>query len=506
MTKPSQAAPKAAQKLCNKSLEAWRKASPAPEFALPDYPREGGAERIVHIGVGGFHRAHMAVYCDMLMRLHGVRDAGICGVGLLPGDAHMRDALGAQDGLYTVVERSAEGQKARIIGSLTSYLHAPSNPEAVVAKMADAETDIVSMTITENGYYSNEGTGELDETHPEIKHDLSHPDAPKTVYGYLVLALRRRFEAGIAPFTLMSCDNMQQNGHILRRMLLAFTRRLDPTLADWLAEKGAFPNSMVDRITPRTTDSDREMVAQRFGIEDAWPVVTEPFLQWVIEDKFSAGRPPWEKVGAQFVPDVEPYEMMKLRLLNASHSALGYAGYLCGFQFIHEVMTDPQFNRYIKRMMAEEVRPRLPAVPGIDLDEYCATLIERFSNPTIADQVTRICMQGSGKMPKYILPPLMDQLAKGGQIKLLTLCVAAWFRYLDGRDEKGRDFTIEDPMAELLQKKAREGRDDPRALLAVPGLFSEDLTHSPAFLQELTQALQRFYRDGARATLAHYLE
>lgn len=498
------AAPKAV-KLSNKSVEAWRRAPGAKDVALFDYPRAGGNESIVHVGVGGFHRAHMAVYCDMLMRLHG-EQAGICGVGLLPADAHMRDALLAQDGLYTVIERSAEGHKARVVGALTSYLHAPSDPEAVLAKMADKGTQIVSMTITENGYYRNEATEELDETNADIAHDLKNPEKPQTIYGYLILALQRRRAAKLPPFTLMSCDNVQQNGNMLRKMLLTFAERIDPKLAAWLGEHGAFPNSMVDRITPRTTDSDREMLANKFGIDDAWPVVTEPFLQWVIEDKFSAGRPAWEKVGVQFVPDVEPYEMMKLRLLNASHSALGYAGYLCGFQYIHEVMLDPQFDRLIRRMMAEEVRPCLTKVPGINLDDYCKTLIHRFSNPTIGDQVTRICMQGSGKMPKYIFPPLEDMLHKGGPTALLTLCVAAWFRYLTGLDEKGRDFTIEDPMAEVLQQKAREGKDNPRVLLSVPGLFSEDLVGNETFVNQLTEALQRFYRDGARATLAHYVE
>ena len=503
MTSPSGPS-QAARKLSAAAIEAF-KSSHAGRFTLPTYPREKLKQGIVHIGVGGFHRAHMAVYLHELMQRGNV-DWGICGVGLLPGDAGMRDALKSQDGLYTVVERSAEGESAHVVGSIANFLLASEGKEAVIAKMADVGTRIVSLTITENGYYCNEATGELDKHNADIAHDLADLADPKTVYGYLAVALERRYKAKQKPFTVMSCDNMQQNGTLLRKMLLSFCRQVRPELAQWLADHGAFPNSMVDRITPRTTVADREMLATQFGIDDAWPVVTEPFMQWVIEDEFCDGRPPWEMVGAQFVKNVEPYEMMKLRLLNASHSAMGYLGYLAGFQYIHEIIADPQFRRYIRAMMADEVRPLLPDVPGIDLDVYCETLLTRFANPTIMDQATRICMHGSGKMPKFILPSIQDQVQRNGTIRLLSLCVASWFRYLTGKDEQGRAYTIDDPMAQELTARAEEGGTDPRVLLATQGLFSDVLRNSPAFRHELEVALKSLYEDGARATLAHYVD
>lgn len=494
-----------ARKLGREAARHWQAHPPVPAFELPQYAREDITAGIVHIGVGGFHRAHMAVYLHQLMQRKNTQ-WGICGVGLLPSDAGMRDALKSQDFLYTVAERSAEGEKAHVIGSIVDYLLASDGADKVIAKMADKGTHIVSLTITESGYFCNEATGELDKQHPDIAHDLNDPDHPKTVYGYLTLALERRQKAGLKPFTLMSCDNLQQNGTLLRKMLLAFVRQVRPALAQWLADEGAFPNTMVDRITPRTTVADREMLAKTFGIDDAWPVVTEPFMQWIIEDDFCDGRPPWEEVGAQFVKNVESYEMMKLRLLNASHSAMGYLGYLAGYQYIHEIIGDPQFRRYIRAMMASEVRPLLPEVPGIDLDVYCETLITRFSNPTIMDQATRICMHGSGKIPKFILPSIIDQVKRDGPMRLLSLCVASWFRYLTGKDEQGRAFTIDDPMAHELQARAEEGKNDPRVLIATPGLFPDSLRASPAFLQEVREALESLYKHGARATLAKYQE
>ncbi|RYE99967.1 MAG: mannitol dehydrogenase family protein, partial [Oxalobacteraceae bacterium] len=408
--------------------------------------------------------------------------------------------------MYTVVERSAEGSKARIIGSITSYIYAPGNTDAVIAKMAHADTRIVSLTITESGYYCNEATGELDAKHPDIVYDLAGKGAPRTVYGYLFSALKKRFDDRQRPFTVMSCDNVQQNGTMARKMLLAFAKARDPKLAEWISENGAFPNSMVDRITPRTHDADKVSLAEHFGVEDAWPVVTEPFMQWVIEDDFADGRPLWEKVGVQVVGEVEPFELMKLRLLNASHSAMGYLGYLAGFTYIHEVINHPQFHKYIHNMMQQEVKPLLPHIPGVNIDAYCDTLLHRFANPTIQDQVTRICMGGSGKMPKFIMPSISDQVARGGKHRRLALCVASWFRYLTGKDEHGKAFTIDDPMAKELQAKALTGGNQPMVLLGVESLFGDDLRHSKVFVEELTSALESLYRDGALATLAKYVE
>lgn len=471
---------------------------------VPTYQRNNVKQGIVHVGVGGFHRAHLAVYVDTLLEHFDVRDWSICGVDLQPFAAPMRDALKKQDNLYTMMECATEGNSARVVGSITDYLFAPDNSEAVIAKMAHPDTHIVSMTVTESGYYVNENTHELMEDHPDVAADLAGGQPPRTVFGYLYAALARRHAAGLRPFTVMSCDNMQKNGDISRSMLLAFARRQNPEVAQWIAEKGAFPNSMVDRITPRTSDANKVSLAKDFGVEDAWPVVTEVFNQWVLEDKFADGRPPFEKAGVQVVPSVEKveeYELIKLRLLNASHSAMGYAGYLAGFKHIDEVIANPVFRKYIFNMMKEEVKPLLPQIPGVSVDDYCDTLLRRFGNKTLKDELPRICLGGSGKIPQFIMPSIAEQLQAGGSLRRLTLCAAAWFRYLEGVDEQGRVFKLDDPMAEELQAKAREGG---LALLEVESLFGDDLRNNDRFVSELKSALESLRQDGAMKTVAKY--
>lgn len=471
----------------------------------PNYDRSGVAQSIVHIGVGGFHRSHQAVYIDDLCQDHGVTEWGFCGVGLLAHDTGIRDALRSQDCLYTVVERSADGDQTRVIGSIVEFLFAPDNPEAVIEKMASNDTRIVSLTITEGGYFIDQGTGEFQEDHPSIVHDLAHPDRPECAFGYLLEALERRRQRGMKPFTVLSCDNVQGNGDVTRKVMLRFAELRDPSLKNWLAEQGAFPNCMVDRITPATTDADRALVRESFGIEDAWPVVTEPFRQWVIEDRFCNGRPAFEKVGVQMTPDVHPYETMKLRLLNAGHSAMGYLGYLAGFEYIYEIMADPQFRKSIRDLMNEEVTPILKPVPGVDLDEYKETLIERFANPTVKDQTSRICLDGSAKMPKFILPSIREQLAHGGPVRRLSLAVASWCRFLAGTDEQGKPIEIQDPMADELHQHAKAADKDLRPFLGMREIFGDDLPQSPVFVQQVGDALQSLYDVGAKATLVKYL-
>jgi mannitol 2-dehydrogenase len=471
---------------------------------VPTYQREGVKQGIVHVGVGGFHRAHLAVYVDTLLEQFNVQDWSICGVDLQQFAAPMRDALSQQDNLYTMIECDTEGTSARVIGSITDYLFAPDSSEAVIAKMAHPDTHIVSMTVTESGYYINENTHELQIDHPDIAADLAGADPPKTVFAYLYAALARRHAAGLKPFTVMSCDNMQKNGDISRNMLLAFARHQNPEVADWIAANGAFPNSMVDRITPRTNDADKAQLAARNGVEDAWPVVTEVFHQWVLEDKFVDGRPPFEKAGVQVVPNVhkvEEYELIKLRLLNASHSAMGYAGYLAGFTYIHEVIGNPVYRKYIQNMMAEEVKPLLPQIPGVSVDDYCNTLLNRFSNPTLKDELPRICLGGSGKIPQFIMPSIAEQIQAGGPLKRLTLCAAAWFRYLQGVNEQGKPFKLDDPMAEELQAEALKGG---LSVLEVRSLFGDDLRSDKRFVAELTAALESLDREGAMATITKY--
>lgn len=471
---------------------------------VPTYQRQDVKQGIVHVGVGGFHRAHLAAYVDTLLEQFNVQDWSICGVDLQPFAAPMRDALSQQDNLYTMIECDTEGISARVVGSITDYLFAPDNCEAVIAKMAHPDTHIVSMTVTESGYYMNENTHELQVDHPDIAADLAGHTPPRTVFAYLYAALARRHAAGLRPFTVMSCDNMQKNGDISRNMLLTYARHQNPEVANWIAENGAFPNSMVDRITPRTNDADKTRLAEEFGVEDSWPVVTEIFHQWVLEDKFVDGRPPFEKAGVQVVPNVhkvEEYELIKLRLLNASHSAMGYAGYLAGFKYIHEVIGDATFRKYIRNMMQEEVKPLLPQIPGVDVDEYCNTLINRFSNPTLKDELPRICLGGSGKIPQFIMPSIAEQIMANGPLSRLTLCAAAWFRYVNGVNEQGELFKVDDPMVSELQAQAQQGAI---SLLEIKSLFGDDLRGDKRFVSELTKALESLTRDGAQATIAKY--
>lgn len=503
---PAAYATRQSHNLSDDLLRQWQVQPPSGAISLPAYDRVGLQSGIVHIGVGGFHRAHMAVYIDSLLHDPDNKHWAICGVGLLPHDSAMGQAMAQQDNLFTVIERHKSGTSARVVGAMTSFLHAPSDPEAVLQKLADPATRIVSMTITESGYHVNESTGGLDIMHPDIAQDLKSPRAPKTFYGYLATALERRRVAGHPPFTVMSCDNVEHNGDLTRRMMLAFARELGGALAPWLESHGAFPNSMVDRITPRTTDGDRHDLAKEFGIADQWPVVTEPYSQWVIEDKFACGRPPFESVGVQIAKDVAPYETMKLRLLNGSHSAMAYLGFLSGLTYVHEVMEQPLFARYIQQMMLLEVLPNLPEVPGIDLPLYSTTLLSRFANPAIADQLTRLCFDGSGKLPKFVLPAVEAGLDGKTPIARLTLCVAAWMRYLTGVDEAGRAFAVSDPMVGQLQPLARQGEADPSMLLAVEGLFTDELRESEAFHGKVADALKSLYERGAAETLAMYLE
>jgi len=461
--------------LSNKTLHSL-----PPAVAVPGYDRAGMRPGIVHVGVGGFHRAHEAVYLDDLMALGGAKEWGICGVGLRPEDRAMRDALAPQDCLYTLVTRDAAGDKARVIGSLVRYVYAPEEEAAFRATLAAPETRIVSLTITEGGY-------------------TPQPGQPQNVFRYLADALRQRRGSGLKPFTVLSCDNLPGNGDAAKRALLASAP--DTDLAHWIAQNAAFPNSMVDRITPQTTDADRDLVRTEFGIDDAWPVVCEPFKQWIIEDDFCDGRPAWEEVGAQFVPDVAPYETMKLSLLNGSHFAMAYLGFLAGFNTVPEVMADPQFRMFIQRMMDEEVTPLLPPVPGIDLTDYKATLLVRFDNPAIKDQITRLCLNGSGKFPQYLLPSLQKAIRSGRPHRLLTLALAGWMRYLTGVDEQGRPFLIDDPNAVLLTERAKLGQTDPRPLLALTDIFG-DLGQSEPLVRQLTNDLQKLYQDGARQAVS----
>jgi mannitol 2-dehydrogenase len=473
----------------------------AGRVRVPTYDRSSLTPTVVHFSVGGFHRAHQLVYFDELAEQGISSDWGVVGVGL--HTPSMRDALAPQDHLYTVVERDAGAERARIVGAMVGYVFAPDDPDAVLSLLADPATRLVTMTVTGTTYRLDPDTGEFDPDE-EARADLADPHRPRSVFGYLVEGLDRRRRAGLTPFTVLSCDNLQANGAATRNAVVGFARLRDEVLARWIADNVCFPSSMVDRITPSTGPEEREDVARTFGIDDRWPVITEPFSQWVVEDCFPAGRPPLEQVGVRFVRDVADHELMKTRLLNASHSALGYLGRLVGHGRTDEVMADPVLHEYVRRLMVEEIAPQLTEPEGVDLDEYQGSLLHRFANPAIGDRLDRLCRRGSTKMPNYLLPSLHQALADGRPYDLLALAVAGWCRYLQGTDDTGGRIEVEDPHAERLTALAREGGTDPRPLLAERAVFG-DLADSAALVQAVAADLRAMARDGVRATVEAHL-
>jgi mannitol 2-dehydrogenase len=467
----------------------------------PTYPRDGVVPGIVHFGVGNFHRAHEAMYVDRVLQADPDAAWGIAGVGVLSFDARMRDVLHAQDRLYTLVTKHPDGAAdARVIGSIVEYLFAPDEREAVLERLAAPTTRIVSLTITEGGYSVNDATGEFDPTTAAIAADLVPGAEPTTVFALVTEGLRRRRDRGIPAFTIMSCDNIQGNGHVAERAFLGFARLKDAELAAWIEANVSFPNSMVDRITPVTTQAGIDEVATRFGIEDAWPVLSESFEQWVLEDRFVLGRPPFETVGAQLVDDVEPYELMKLRLLNASHQAMSYLGILAGYEYVHDVCRTDLFSDFLLGYMHTEAIPTLRAVPGIDLDAYCLELIARFSSEAIADTLARQVVDASERIPKFLLPVLREQLQLGGPIEHIALVIAAWSRYLEGQDEAGRPITPTDIRADELIAAARAEDKQPGSLLALQSVFG-DLGTDARFTAAYLAARSALIADGAETTV-----
>jgi len=471
------------------------------DIVVPTYDRSEVAAGIVHFGVGGFHRAHQAMYIDRLLAGGQALEWGICGVGVLEGDRAMKDALAAQDCLYTLVVKHPDGAlEPRIIGSIVEYLFAPDDPEAVVEKLASPSTRIVSLTVTEGGYNTDPVTGQFDTRDPGVVHDIRPGVDPVTVFGLVTEALARRRDQGVVPFTVMSCDNVPSNGDVARRTFATFAGLRDPELGRWVRREVAFPNSMVDRITPVTTEQDRTLLTERFGVQDAWPVVCEPFTQWVLQDRFTAGRPPLQDAGVQLVDDVEPYELMKLRLLNGGHQALCYLGYLCGYRYTHEVCQDPLFTSFLLAYLDREAAPTLPPVPGMDLAGYQRTLIERFANPEVRDSLARLCADSSDRIPKFVLPVITEQLARGGEVEHAALVVAAWARYAQGVDDQGQPILVVDRLREQLTAAAGRQDENPTAFLANRELFG-NLIENERFTAAYTTSLRSLHARGARATL-----
>ncbi len=464
----------------------------------PEYDRSAVRVGIVHLGVGGFHRAHQSMYLDELLASGEATEWGICGVGVLPEDAGMAEVMAKQDCLYTLVEKHSDGTKtARVIGSIVDYLHAPADPEAVLERLAHPDTKIVSLTVTEGGYNIDAVTGEFDANNPAVQRDLTGAAAPATTFGLIAEGLRRRRDRGIPAFTVMSCDNIEGNGHVAGRVFTAYARLADPDLGEWIAANVRFPNSMVDRITPRTTPEDIAMVRDELGIEDAWPVVCEPFTQWVLEDSFTLGRPPYDQVGVQLVDEVHPYELMKLRLLNASHQALCYFGYLAGYRLAHEAAQDPDFARFLLDYMRLEAVPTLDPVPGVDLPAYQRELVERFSNPEVRDTLARLATDGSDRIPKFLLPVIRIQLAAGGPMERSAAVVASWARYAEGADESDQPIQINDRLADTLRETARQGGT---AFIDNRALFG-DLGDNARFVAAFLEASDLLHTLGARATV-----
>jgi len=394
----------------------------------PKYDPAQVAPGIVHLGVGAFHRAHQAVYIDDCLAT-GEMGWGIVGASLRSPDT--RDALAPQDGLYTLAIQDASGERLRVIGSLRQIFVAPENPAALVARMADPSTRIVTLTVTEKAYLRN-AAGELDLSNPDVASDIADLSNPRTVHGFIVSALAARRRSGTSPFTVLCCDNLPANGETVRRLVLQFAQAADPDLARFIEQEVAFPSTMVDRIVPATTDEDRARISAAIGLEDAWPVKTEPFMQWVVEDHFTLGRPEWERAGVTMVKDVRPFEEMKLRLLNGAHSGLSYLGLLCGRQSVSAAFTDPAIRGFVDRLWAEAI-PTLPQGAGLDPQAYTAALSERFSNPALVHRTAQIANDGSQKLPQRILATASARLADGGSVSNLMLAVAAWIACCEAR-------------------------------------------------------------------------
>ena len=472
--------------------------------ARPRYDRSAVATGIVHLGIGAFHRAHQAVCTDDVLAA-GDRRWGILGASLRSPDT--RDALVPQDGLYTLSVRDSDGESLRVVGSVQDVLVGPENLAALLDALCRPSVAIVSLTVTEKGYCHDPATGRLVETHPDIVHDLAHPEAPRSAIGILARAIARRRAEGLAPFTPLCCDNLPANGRTLHRILSRFAALVSPDLGAYVEGEIACPETMVDRIVPATTDEDRARIAAALGVEDAWPIVTEPFLQWVIEDRFLSGRPAWEAAGATLVSEVAPYEMMKLRLLNGSHSSLAYLGYLSGCETVAAAMAEPGIAAFVAALMADST-PTLTLPPGADVDGYKRSLIDRFRNTALKHRTWQIAMDGSQKLPQRLLGTIRDRLARGLPVDRHALGVAAWMRYVSGTDEAGKPIDVRDPLAAEFATLAREAgpvadRLAP-ALLGVRAVFGDDLPGHPQFRAAVTRALDALYRQGAKATAAEY--
>lgn len=486
-----------ARPLCNATL-----ANLPANVSTPGYDRKALTPGVLHVGVGNFHRAHQAHYFHRLLEMGQDQDWAIVGAGMMHFDKVMRQKLAAQDWLTTVMELDPDGYRASIIGSMIDFIEV--DPGALIAAMRKPQIRIVSLTVTEGGYFLSAETGGFDPTHPAIIRDARASGQPETVFGAIIAALAARRAEGIAPFTVMSCDNLPENGHVARATVLGLAGLIDAELAAWIAENVAFPNSMVDCITPATGAREIDLVRTQFGIEDAAPVVCEPFRQWVMEDNFPQGRPSLEKVGVEFVTDVAPYELMKLRILNGGHAAIAYSSALLGHHYVHDAMADPLISGFLHKLTVEEILPTVPVIEGVSLTDYVAVVARRFSNSALGDTIPRLCLDGSNRQPKFILPTIGERLSAGHSIEGLALEVALWAHYCAGIRDNGEAIEIDDPNAARLRERALAAKKDPIRFLVMPDIFGA-LGDRPEFVEAFAAALQHLQTNPTRTVLADYL-
>ena len=471
--------------------------------SVPAYRRSDLKAGIVHFGVGNFHRAHQAVYLDELFATGSDHDWALIGAGVREADEAMRQKLKSQDWLTTVVEQEADSSSARVTGAMIDYLR-PGDSAAVIDRLADPAIRIVSLTITEGGYYIDPASQKFDPGHPDIVYDAAHIDAPKTAFGLILAGLRRRRSFNIRPFTVMSCDNIPGNGHVTENAVVGLAELVDLGLAQWVKANVAFPNGMVDRITPATSDREKTLLADNFGIEDSWPVFCESFRQWVLEDNFPAGRPALEKVGVQFVKDVAPYEHMKIRILNGGHATIAYPAGLLDIHFVHEAMEHPTIAGFLAKVETDEIIPVVPPVPDTDLRDYLALCQRRFANPKIGDTVRRLALDGSNRQPKFIIPSASDRVSAGQSVTGLALVSALWCRYCYGTTDSGAVIEPNDPSWDRLTAQAHLAKDDPKAWLSMVDIYG-DLARNATFIAAFSHALTTLWSIGTKATLERYL-
>jgi mannitol 2-dehydrogenase len=471
-------------------------------IAAPLYGRSDLKPGILHFGVGNFHRAHQAVYLDDLFNAGRDHDWAIVGAGVLPAEKIGREKLQEQDWLTTVVEQDSGHMAARVTAAMVDFL-VPGDTAKIIERLADPAIRIVSMTITEGGYFIDPASGEFNPAHPDIVHDAIDVANPKTVFGLISAGLLRRVAEDIPPFTVMSCDNIPHNGRVTADAVIGLTRISSSGFADWIADNVAFPNGMVDRITPATTDRERNFLVEEFGLEDNWPVFCEPFRQWVLEDNFPAGRPALEEVGVTFVEDVSPYELMKIRILNGGHAAIAYPAALMDIQFVHEAMEEPLIRGFLAKLEREEIIPTVPPVPDTDLDDYFSLIEKRFSNPKIGDTIPRLCQDGSNRQPKFILPAAAARLAAGESVIGLSLVSALWCRFCAGTTDSGKPTNYNDASADRLREAALKARENPAAFLALSDIFGE-VGRSEVFAASFARNLKALWENGARETLRRY--